>query len=176
MKTRLLTLLSIITFVINLYGQNTETHFKYEKNKYGTTSIIPLNEVNPILGKEEVSLHPREVGRPIVWEKKYHIKPFQELVDSGIFSKDRIKELIKEDQTNVSVYFDETGSVKYVSYYVMSNQKSLLTDQELVLISKKLKTIKYDLSPFIAMNVDRSIRTVFFHLDRYTIPFKDLKY
>lgn len=176
MKTRLLTLLSIIVFVIDLYGQNTQSHFKYEKDKYGTINIIPLNEVNPTQGKEEVSLHPRKVGRPIVWEEIYQIKPFQELVDSGVFSKDRIRELIKEDQTNVSVYFDETGSVKYIFYCVMSNKKSLLTDKELVIISQKLKTVKYDLSPFIAMNVDRGIRTVFFHIDFYTIPFKDLKY
>lgn len=161
---------------IGLYGQNDARYFKYEKDKNGYTIITPKNEVNTVLKKGQASLYPTDSEYKTLVHEDCRVKPFQELIDNGIFSSRRMRELAQEDQTRISVYYDEIGVVSYVYFYIPVDKQSLLTEKELCLISQKLKTVKYDLSGLAVYRSESGSKTAFYCKDFYSIPFKDLKY
>lgn len=176
MKKYLVSLLSLITVVISLYGQNDARCFKYEKDQNGYTIITPKNEVNTVLKKGQASLYSTDSDYKSPVHEDCRVKPFQELIDNGAFSSRRMRELSREDQTRISVYYDETGIVSYIYFYIPVGKQSLLTEKELCLISEKLKTVKYDLSRLAVYRSETGSKTVFYCKDFYSIPFEDLKY
>lgn len=158
------------------FGQNDSQYFNYEKDRNGYTIITPKNEVNTVLKKGQASLYPTDPDYKTPMHDDCRVKPFQELIDSGTFSRKRMRELARKDQTRISVYHDETGIVSYIYFYIPIGKKSLLTEKELCLISQKLKTVKYDLSQVAVYRSETGSKTVFYCKDFYSIPFKDLKY
>lgn len=158
------------------FGQNDSLYFNYEKDRNGYTIITPKNEVNTVLKKGQASLYPTDPDYKTPMHDDCRVKPFQELIDSGTFSRKRMRELAREDQTRISVYHDETGIVSYIYFYIPIGKKTLLTEKELCLISQKLKTVKYDLSQVAVYRSETGSKTVFYCKDFYSIPFKDLKY
>lgn len=172
MKVKIVIFIAILIAAVKLYGQFDTGLFSYEKA--GTVTVIkPKKEVNRVLSK----------GMAILYYSSYHekpwyddaiVKPFQELIDSGVFSAKRMRELEKGDQTRIEVFFDETGIVSYVSFYY--TEKTLLTEKELYTICQKYKGVLYDLTYAGVLKSETGSKTVFYCQETFTIPFEDLKY
>ncbi len=97
-----------------LLGQIESKYFVYETTEGNIVLIKPKNKVNTILSKGEALLGWRELPQ---WYRDIRVKPFQELIDEGKFSKERMTELKKaEEGICICLYFDETGIVSYVSF------------------------------------------------------------
>ena len=174
MKARLLILITVFVASINIYGQQNSQLFRYEKEG-SVTLIYPQNEVNYAAAKGKAILtHSDDYELP--WHRDVRVKPFQELIDSGVFSKERMRELEKEDKTVIELTFDETGVISYVSFFFGKDRKCLLTEEELYAICQKYKGVIYDLSHSWVADSETGSKTVFYCQDGFYIPFKDLKY
>ena len=123
------------------------------------------------------------------WIHTTRAKPFQKLIDKGVFTKERMKELAINDETWISPHFDETGVIKYLFFttFDASNyKKSLLTQQELLLIYEAYKGEKYDLSELsLIINSDKEEKQhiyrpgeihEFYSFDNFKIPYADLNF
>ncbi len=152
-------------------GQTESQYFVYERPNNGYVIIKPKNEINRILEKGgallELTSDTRTGGALLEltsdtrtsWGECSRVKPLQELVDDGILSKQRILELKKEDKTIIEVFFDETGIVSYVYFWVIPGTKSLLTDQELYDIFKRYKGVKYDMTGVKVIESEKGSKT-----------------
>ncbi len=186
-KTFLLLISLFIVATTAIYGQTTETeHFIHEKKFYksGSLTIIrPKNEVNHTLKKEIVRLmYNTDISTDVFFDLLYmyyynaRAKPFQDLIDKGTFTKKRMKKLAEKDKTAICTFFDETGIVSYVEFWVSEGDKSLFTDKELYLIYQQLKKVKYDLSLWKVYLPKTASNTNFRGQDLYNIPYKELRY
>ena len=174
MKAGLLILITVLVVSINIYGQQDSQYFKYEKIEGGNvTVILPKDEINYAVAKGKAILEHSPDFK--LWHGDVRVKPFQELIDSGVFSKERMRQLEEGDQTVIELTFDETGVISYVSFFFVKEKKSLLTEEELYAICQKYKGVVYELSHTRAFTETGSA-TVFYCQDGFYIPFKDLKY
>ena len=175
MKARILAFMVAIAVAMGMYGQTSSQHFNYEKIKGGHTLILPKGEVNQVLTKGGAIL---EGGNERFWKiwREAQVKPFQELIDSGFFSSERMRQLAKEDHTKIELTFDETGVVSYVSFFVGNGEKTILTDEELYRISQKYKTVVYDMTCTSVAKSATGSKVRFYCQEFFGIPFKDLKY
>lgn len=159
-----------------LFVQVETEHFVYVPTKGGGVRINPKNEINPILSKGEAVLDLWGYNGNIPWHDDARVKPLQELIDKGILSKQRMRELAGKEPIRVESYFDETGIVKYVHFWLPNGEKTLLTDEELYAICKAYKGVLYDLSHAKVDRSETGSKTVFYCSDFFDIPFEDLKY
>ncbi|WP_294608515.1 hypothetical protein [uncultured Bacteroides sp.] len=177
MKKNILMIVVILLSATTLMGQTESQHFVYEKHEKpndGYMTMKPKNEINRILEKGGVLLElPSETKTS--WGEYSRVKPLQELVDEGVLSKQRILELKKEDKTIINVFFDETGIVSYVYFWVIPGTKSLLTDQELYDIAQRYKGIKYDMTGAKVIESEKGSKTSFYCSDFFKLPYEDLK-
>ncbi|WP_303207158.1 hypothetical protein [Bacteroides oleiciplenus] len=174
MKKNILVIVVILLSTTTLMGQTESQHFVYEYSNSGFVRIKPKNEINRILEKGGVLLELTSEIRTF-WGEYSRVKPLQELVDDEVLSKKRILELKKEDKTMIRVYFDETGIVSYVSFWIIPGMKSLLTDQELYDIAQRYKGIKYDMTGVKIVESEKSTKTSFYSSDAFELPYEDLK-
>lgn len=140
-----------------------------------TVGGIPLEkDVNELLKKGEAYLEVSHIVDAALTDQ-YLIKPLQDLVDAGVFSKKRLQELAAEDRTLVLVYFDETGLIQYVSFAIYKTDKVMLTDDEMYAISQKYETVKFDLSDVKVIKTNESSSQFYVNVI-FKIPYRDLKY
>ena len=172
--------LVIIFMLLNafcfLFAQTETRYFIYEPSKGGGISINPKGETNPILGKGEAVLELGGYNGHIPWHDDARVKPLQKLIDEGILSKQRMKELAGKEPIQIISYFDETGIVKYVRFWLPDGAKSLLTDEELYAICQAYKGVLYDLSHAEVERSETGSKTVFYCSDFFDIPFEDLRF
>ncbi len=175
---RILFLLFVLVFtnVAYMFGQMETEHFVYEPSKGGGISIKPKGEINSILKKGEAILGLSGYNGNIPWHDDARVKPFQKLIDEGLLSKQRMKELAGKEPIQIISYFDETGIVKYVRFWLPDGEKTLLTDEELYAICQGLKGAHYDMSHAEVEMSETGSKTIFYCSDFFDIPFKDLKY
>ncbi len=170
-------ILMFVLFIVStncLLGQNKSRYFVYETTKSNFVVIKPKNKVNTILSKGEATLGWRELPQ---WHRDVRVKPLQELIDEGKFSKERMAELKKvEEGIRISLYFDETGVVSYVSFVRPPKIKSILTEEELYTIYQKYMGVVYDLKGVYVIESTTGSKTIFYCMDYFPIPLKDLKY
>ena len=174
MKKNLLMIVVILLSATTLKGQTESQYFVYERPNNGYVIIKPKNEINRILEKGGALLELTSDTRTS-WGECSRVKPLQELVDDGILSKQRILELKKEDKTIIEVFFDETGIVSYVYFWVLPGTKSLLTDQELYEILQRYKGIKYDMTGVSVIESEKGSKASFYSSDAFELPYEDLK-
>ena len=163
-----------------LLTQTEMEHFIYVPERGGGVSINPKGKVNSVLQKGEVILdfgdYKYKKGN-IPWYSDAEIKPFQKLIDKGVFSKQRMKELAAgKEPIHISLYFDETGIIKYVHFWLSDGEKTLLTDEELYAIYQAYDGLQYDLSHAKVERSENVSKTVFYCSAFFEIPFEDLKY
>ena len=175
MKKKLFVLIVFVLSINTVFGQKETSHFIYEKQKSGLIIIKAKNENNSILSKGEAVLT-HDLAFKIPWHKESRVKPFQELIDDGTFSKERLQKLRKEDNIRIEVYFDETGVVSFVRFIVGANENTLLTDEELYKITQKYIGVKYDMSHARVYKSETGSKTIFYLSDYFYIPYEDLKY
>ena len=174
MKKNLLMIVVILLSATTLKGQTESQYFVYERPNNGYVIIKPKNEINRILEKGGALLELTSDTRTS-WGECSRVKPLQGLVNDGIFSKQRILELKKEDKTIIEVFFDETGIVSYVYFWVLPGTKSLLTDQELYEILQRYKGIKYDMTGVSVIESEKGSKASFYSSDAFELPYEDLK-
>lgn len=172
MKHILLTLVFVITSTHCLLGQTKSEHFVYKKTT-DVTFIEPKNQVNTLLSKGWGRL---EIKRKVNWDIDVKVKHFQELIDQGVFSKERMKELEENEGIMIRLAFDETGIVSYVSFFLFKENKSILTDKELYCIAQKYTGVLFDLVGIRAFDEIGTPKLFFYTEYSFRIPFKDLKY
>ncbi|RGN37220.1 hypothetical protein [Bacteroides oleiciplenus] len=175
MKNIIILFIVVISSITTALGQKTTEHFVYEMQNSGYTYITPKGEVNHVLTKGQAILE-NDFSYQLPWHDDARVKPFQELIDSGFFSKQRMHELEKSDRTTIEVFFDETGTVSYIHFVIAPKEESLLTDNELYQISQKYKGIIYDMTHVSVVKSETGSKTSFYAYDMFKIPFKDLKY
>lgn len=158
-----------------LFAQTETEHFIFQPAKGGGTLITPKEKTNEILKKGEATLDWLGYDKEIPWHKDVYVKPFQEMINQHIFSSTRMKELEKNANIRICPYFDESGIIKYVEFWLPTNVTTSLTDKELYAIYQAYMGIKYDISFCKAYN-DKGIVTQFYCSDFFEIPFEDLKY
>lgn len=174
------TLLFISLFIV--CAQNESEFFEYKKTEYGSTMIQPKGKTNTILSKPRGLMEyffPENINFIRRLSEK-NAQAFQELIDDGTFSTDRMKELEKNEGIRITYYYDETGYVSYVDFFIHVNESSILTEKELCAIYHKYMSIKLDMSNVTVWNADDESshepiqsyhRSCFF-----SIPFKQLIY
>ena len=175
MKKFTLMFMFIILSINYLFGQTETEHFIYEDISTNLVRIKPKGEVNSVLAKGRAMLWVEEKAK-IIYINKI-LKPFQELIDEGVFSSERMEELKQKDEKiRIEMYFDETGIVSYVSFLIHKNEKTLLTDEELCQIQRKYKQVVFDLKETPVWRSQTGSKTRFYSDESFRIPFKDLKY
>ncbi len=177
MKIFFLIFVFVITNMTYVFGQTETEHFVYDKGDTNVTvSLKGKERIDTLFPKMDVRLE----GQGVAWIVNARVKPFQELIDEGVFSRERMQELEKaDDSLSIYVFFDETGVVFDIYFSMPVARKSLLTEKELFLIYQKYLGITYDLTDVTAWD-DNSLtpkkRKTFLSFDLFNIPFKDLKY
>ena len=177
MRTLFLLFVLVFTNVAYMFGQMETEHFVYNKGDMNVTvSLKGKKHIDTLFPKMDVRLE----GQGVAWIVNARKKPFQELIDEGVFSKERMQELEKtDDSLNIYVFFDETGIISDVYFSMPIVRKSLLTEKELYCICQKYLGKVYDLTNVVAWD-DNSLtpkkRKTFLSFDLFNIPFKDLKY
>ena len=107
MKKITLMFMFIIASINYLFGQTETEHFIYEDISTNYIRIKPKGEINSVLAKGYATLWVEEKAKSTYI--KYILKPFQELIDEGVFSSERMKELKQKDEKiRIELYFDET--------------------------------------------------------------------
>ncbi len=175
MKKILFVLIVFVLSANTALGQKETSRFVYEKRESGLVIIKSKNENNSILSKGRAIIS-HDIDFKIPWHEESRVKPFQELIDVGTFSKERLQKLKKEDNTGIRVYFDETGVVSFVRFIVGANENTLLTDEELYKITQKYIGVKYDMSHARVYKSETGSKTIFYLSDYFYIPYEDLKY
>ncbi len=177
MRTLFLIFMFVFTNVAYVFGQTETEHFVYYKGDISVTvSLKGKDRIDTLFPKMDVRLE----GQGVAWIVNARIKPFQELIDEGVFSKDRMQELEKaDDSLSIYIFFDETGVIFDIYFSMPIVKKPLLTDKELYSIYQKYLGTVVDLSNVVAWD-DNSLtpkkRKAFWAFDFFDIPFKDLKY
>lgn len=177
MKIFFLIVLFVISNMTYTFGQTETEHFVYDKGSINVVvSLKGKEKIDTLFPKMDVHLE----GQGVAWIVNARVKPFQELIDEGTFSRGRMQELEKvDDSLNIYVFFDETGVVYDIYFSMPIARKSLLTEKELYCIYEKYLGTVYDLTDVVAWD-DNSLtpkkRTTFLAFDLFNIPFKDLKY
>ena len=175
MKKFTFTLMFIIASISCLFGQKETEHFIYEDISTNLICIKPKGEINSVLAKGRAMLWVEEKAKSIYINEI--LKPFQELIDEGVFSSERIEELKqKGEKIRIELYFDETGVVSYVSFIIKKVNGTLLTDEELYQIHQKYRGLVFDLSETPFWKSEKGTPTSFYSDESFRIPFKDLKY
>ena len=176
---RILFLLFVLVFtnVAYMFGQTESEQFLYEKDhEYFSISLKGKMQLDTLLRKSDVRLE----GHGVAWFVNARVKPFQELIDEGAFSKERMRELEKvNDPLGIYVFFNETGIISDVYFSMPVVKRSLLTDKELYCIYQKYLGKVYDLTNVVAWDdnpLTPKKRKTFLSFDFFNIPFKDLKY
>ncbi len=170
-------LMFIIGNISSMFGQTETEYFVYEKEG-DYFKLLPKGKeyVGTYLSKTDVRLEYHSVD----WIVSARVNPFQELIDKGIFSKERMEELEKaNDSLGIYVFFNETGIVSDVYFSMPIARRTLLTDEELYCIYQKYLGVLYDLTGVIAWDensLSPKERKTFLSLDYFKIPFEDLKY
>ena len=176
MKKITLVFMFIIASINYLFGQTETEHFIYEDVSTNFIRIKPKGEINSVLTKGYATLWVEEKAMSIYLKKI--LKPFQELIDEGVFSSERMKELKQKDEKiTIELYFDETGIVSYVSFVFCKEKGTLLTDEELYQIHQKYRKVVFDIAetPF-RKSENGGTPTSFHSEESFWIPFEDLKY
>ena len=175
MKKFTLMFMFIIVSINYLFGQKETEHFIYEDISTNLICIKPKGEINSVLAKGRAMLWVEKKAKAIYLEKI--LKPFQELINEGIFSSERMEELKqKGEKIRIELYFDETGIVSYVSFIIKKGNDTLLTDEELYQIHQKYKTVVFDVAETPFWKSEKGTPTSFYSDESFQIPFKDLKY
>ena len=175
MKKFTFMLMFIIASISYLFGQTETEHFIYEDIETNYFLIKPKGEINKVLDKGRATLWVEDKAKSIYLKKI--LKPFQELIDEGVFSSERMRELKqKEEKITIELYFDETGVVSYVSFAIRKERGTLLTDEELYQIHQKYKTVVFDVAETPVWKSETGSKTSFYCEESFRIPFKDLKY
>ena len=175
MKKFTLMFMFIIVSINYLFGQKETEHFIYEDISTNFIRIKPKGEINSVLSKGRAMLWVEKKAKAIYLEKI--LKPFQELINEGIFSSERMEELKqKGEKIRIELYFDETGVVSYVSFIIKKVNGTLLTDEELYQIHQKYRGLVFDLSETPFWKSEKGTPTSFYSDESFRIPFKDLKY
>lgn len=159
-----------------LFAQTETEHFTCQISKTGSVYFFPKQEKNEIIHKGEGLLDLSAYHGNLSWHQDTEVKPFQELIDNGTFTKQRMQELEKEESIRIKSYFDETGIVKYVCFWLPKGEKTLLTDKEMYAIYQQYKTVKYDISKAKVIKTETGSKTQFYVPILFKIPFEDLKY
>lgn len=155
-------------------------HFTITTDSEGNKTIEPKNEKNKVLEKKLGYLDWNNC-----WEngtipqiEKARIIPFQELIDEGVFSSQRMKHLRQyANSFYIIPYMDETGIISYVSFFATPQCKDTLTDAELLAICNKYKGVRYDLSKvYVIKRPGGGTKESFYSSDFFNIPFQSLKY
>ena len=175
MKKFTLMFMFIIVSINYLFGQKETEHFIYEDISTNFIRIKPKGEINSVLSKGRAMLWVEKKAKAIYLEKI--LKPFQELINEGIFSSERMEELKqKGEKIRIELYFDETGVVSYVSFIIKKVNGTLLTDEELYQIHQKYRGLVFDLTETPFWKSEKGTPTSFYSDESFRIPFKDLKY
>lgn len=175
MKKFTLILMFIIASISYLSGQTETEHFIREVIETNYIRIKPKGEINSVLAKGRASLWVEKKAKSIYLKKI--LKPFQELINEGVFSSERMKELKqKEEKIEVELYFDETGIVSYVSFIIRKEKDTLLTDEELYQIHQKYRKVVFDVAETPVNESETGSKTSFYSDESFRIPFDDLKY
>lgn len=175
MKKFTLMFMFIIVSINYLFGQKETEHFIYEDISTNFIRIKPKGEINSVLSKGRAMLWVEKKAKAIYLEKI--LKPFQELINEGIFSSERMEELKqKGEKIRIELYFDETGVVSYVSFIIKKVNGTLLTDEELYQIHQKYRGLVFDLTETPFWKSEKGTPTSFYSDESFQIPFKDLKY
>ena len=175
MKKFTLMFMFIIVSINYLFGQKETEHFIYEDISTNFIRIKPKGEINSVLSKGRAMLWVEKKAKAIYLEKI--LKPFQELINEGIFSSERMEELKqKGEKIRIELYFDETGVVSYVSFIIKKVNGTLLSDEELYQIHQKYRGLVFDLSETPFWKSEKGTPTSFYSDESFRIPFKDLKY
>ena len=175
MKKFTLMFMFIIVSINYLFGQKETEHFIYEDIETNYFRIKPKGEINKVLAKGKATLWVGDKALPTY--KESILKPFQELIDEGVFSSERMRELKqKEEKLRIELYFDETGIVSYVSFVIRKERGTLLTDEELHQVHKKYMGVAFDMTGTPVWKSETGSKTSFYCEESFRIPFKDLKY
>lgn len=159
-----------------LLAQVTTKHFIWKPAVGGGTSIVPKDKENVVLKKPEAYLDWLGYEGHIPWYEDVEVRPFQTLIDKGYFSSNRMQDLEKNANIRIIPYFDESGIISYVEFWLPDNVTTALTDEELHVINQAYTGVKIDLSfvtgrDSIGRKLDEYYCSGFFE-----IPFEDLKY
>lgn len=176
MKNLFTTLLLLIGCTTSLTAQTDTKHFTCQISETGSTYFFPKQETNEILKKGEGLLDLSAYHGNLNWHQDNEVKPFQELINNRTFTKQRMQELEKGENIRIKSYFDETGIVKYVCFWLPKGKKTLLTDEEMYAIYKQYKGIKYDISKAKVIKTETGLKNRFYVSILFGIPFEDLKY
>ena len=104
MKKFTLMFMFIIVSINYLFGQKETEHFIYEDISTNFIRIKPKGEINSVLSKGRAMLWVEKKAKAIYLEKI--LKPFQELINEGIFSSERMEELKqKGEKIRIELYF-----------------------------------------------------------------------
>lgn len=100
--------------ISSMFGQTETEHFVFDKEgTYYKVFLKGKEYVDTYLLKIDVRLEYHSV----LWAVNARVNPFQELIDKGIFSKERMKELEKaNDSLGIYVFFNETGIVSDIFF------------------------------------------------------------
>lgn len=176
MKNLFTTLLLLIGCSISLVAQTDTKHFTCQISETGSTYFFPKQETNEILKKGEGLLDLSAYHGNLTWHQDNEVKPFQELINNKTFTKQRMQELEKGENIRIKSYFDETGIIKYVCFWLPKGKKTLLTDEEMYAIYKQYKGVKYDISKAKVIKTETGLKNQFYVPILFGIPFEDLKY
>ena len=177
MKHFLLMLIFMVTNISSMFGQTETDHFVYDKDRdYFRVFLKEKEQVGTYLSKINIRMEYHN----LVWVVNARVKPFQELIDEGTFSKERMKELEKaNDSFGIYVFFNETGIVSDVYFTMPVARRSLLTDEELYCIYQKCLGVLYDLTNVVVLDANSltpKVMKSFLAYDFFKIPFEALKY
>lgn len=164
-----------INAMSDLSAQTENKHFTRQITETGSSYFLPVGETNEVVKKGEALLDV-SLSVNVRWTEQCIVKPFQELIDAGVFSKQRMQELEDVEKMNIELYFDETGIVEFVCFWLYKEERSLLTDDEMLAICNKYKGVKFDLSSINVLKTTTGSKAQFYVPILFEIPFKDLEY
>ena len=90
--------------------------------------------------------------------------------------RNRMQDLKKNANIRIIPYFDESGIISYVEFWLPDNVTTALSDEELHVINQAYTGVKMDLSFAVGRN-GYGMKIEEFHCSGFfEIPFEDLKY
>ena len=181
MKRFIAVFISVFGFYISLFSQTSTEHFVFEDNGKDLMRMLPKGVENTLLAKGtgKVDLDYSKIN----WLQEIEVSVFQSLIDRGVFTAERMRELCNaNERIFIWPYIDETGVVGYVRFTYRKEKGTLLTDEELYAIYQALMGKKYDMSGVTVWEWDEvmGVRTKqlssFYISPSFFIPFRWLKF
>ena len=181
MKRFITIFISVWGISMSLFSQTALEHFVLEDKGKGIVSILPKGVENTLLAKGNGKVE-YDYSK-INWLQEIEVSVFQSLIDKGVFTAERMRELCNaEEGIFIYPYLDETGVVGYVRFTYRKEKGTLLTDEELYAIYQALMGKKYDMSGVTVwewdevMGVGTKQLSSFYISPAFFIPFRWLKF